>query len=292
MSVSKRSRHSLGITCLELVIVSLIVVLLLGILLPGLSSSDHGHRFRYQSLANLRQIQIGFISVAMDNRDRYPGMADYCLLQSGAAGTVMQSGLNGTSVEHRFASVLDYIGGGDVLISPFDERKTFWTSELKSTALTEAHYSYALLRIHSVPTADHAVGLQERTLDQGARTQAWTAEDAGAEAVMLGDRAIRNADGHLRSIQTLDSKKRGDDWQGGIGWGDGHVTQESSHEVDTQYPDASAIRDDHLFRTDQGNATFAVPGEGPWDEVMDNANAVLDAVGSSAGVEATRMTGE
>ncbi len=285
------NRPRLRMRWLELLIVGLMVVVMISILLPLLNDTRGRISPSLQSISDLRQVGIGFYAFSVDNGDRFPGVADGGILNPSGTGFPFEPSLNGASVEHRFAELLthEYFDNGNLLISPFDRSKVAWTSG--SGRVSEEHYSYALLRIHSDPTAAGVAQAEELKLDQGARSDAWISE-RGSAVVMFGDRAIRRPDGHLRSIQTRDSKKRGDDWQGGIGWGDGHATQESSYEADTSYPGASAIQDDHLFRTDQGNATVAVPGEGPWDEVMDNANAVLDAVGSSAGVEATRMTGE
>lgn len=283
-----RGHSNRGMTIVQAVIAVVLIGVALGAFVLFLNFNKIKGARHAQSMTKLRGIHQSMFTYAQSNAEYFPGVTSKGkVADKGEAGTVFDPSLNGASVEHRFAVMLDsdYFDGRHA-ISPY-ETKTVWANG----PVTQSNYSYAMLRFHSDATSTGET-LGSVRPDQGGRAKAWHGTLDGQVAV-LGDRSMQNAGGSLYSIRTSDpGASAADDWRGAVGWADNAVIFESTHEIDTKYGSALGIVNDHLFRTDQGNATFAVPGEGPWDEVMDSANAVLDAVGSSAGVEATRMTGE
>lgn len=257
------------------------------ILLAGVDEARRSDR-QSQNNTKLRGIHQSQFVYAQSNGEYFPGLtARGHIRDDGAPGSMYDPTLNGASVEHRFAILLDDDAfEGRYAVSPFEE-KTPWSDD--QDPVSQANYSYAQLRIHSDA---QSVGedLDARTRpDQGRRSSVWRS-DLDAETVLMSDRVKVDGSGGLYSIQSVAPNDGTDDWRGSVVWADNHAAFEENHELDTKYGRAPAIQNDHLFRSDQGDATL--DDDEAWDEAMDKANAVLDAVGSSAGVEATRMTNE
>lgn len=280
-----------GFTILELVVaVAFVGIFLFGVVVVMAVLSEKPIPRQMQSSTKVRGIHQSMALFAQSNNGYFPGLTgDGMVSDQGKANSPFLPSLNGASVEHRFAFLVDIdFFEGEYLISPVEE-KVEWKCDTEPVMAD--NYSYALLRIHSDATKV-GTALVNVEPDQGERTNVWRSELDSA-TVMLGDRSMQDSNGLLYSIHAREPRHgAARDWRGTVGWADNHVGFETSHELDTQYGSAFGIENDHLFRADQGNASFVEPSEGPWDEVMNNANAVLDAVGSSDGVEATRMMGE
>lgn len=286
-----RKTRSKGFTAVEAAIaVIVIAVLMFALVLPAISGQRRGPSRQMQNSTKIRGIHQSMFTYAQSNNEYLPGItSNGNIADHGAVGTPFDPTLNGASVEHRYATLLaNDAFEGEYLISSLETRDV-WTD--LTQPVTEDNYSFALLRIHSDATSvGDAIANVEP--DQGDRATVWRSE-LGSETVLLGDRSMQNASGSLYSIHTGEPRAgAAHDWRGTIGWADNHVGFETTHELDTKYGNGFGIANDHLFRSDQGTAMFAESGDGPWDDVMDNANAVLDAVGSSPDVEATRMSGE
>ncbi len=283
----RRRVHQRGFLLIEILLsLGIFGPIFFALILPALGAARRTAR-QMEGNTRIRGIHQSMFTYGQSNREYFPGLTSRGRISDdGERGTAFDPGLNGASVEHRYAALLDNDAfEGSYPISP-SEFKTAWTDW--RTPVTASNYSYAFLRIHSDATT---VGNGPLAPDQGVRTVVWRT-DLDSEVILIADRVKQDAQGGLHSIHTAARNDGSDEWRGSVAWADNHVGFETTHELDTRYGVAPAISNDHLFRTDQGDATFVEPDDGPWDAAMDKANAVMDAVGSSAGVEATRMMGE
>jgi len=208
-------RH--GLTLVELIVVISIVVFLIGVMLPVLSSARERPR-TYPRMTQTRGIHSGLVLFAQGNNGYYPGLNAY------GEPAISVNGDGPFTTANRLRELLDdnYFTG-EYIISP-SETKTAFTGEGN---LTVDHYSYALLAIDG----------------SGARRSEWR-ETTNAQAPIISDRAILNGS-ILQSVHTIAAGKN-EPWRGNVAWNDNHVTFESTTRLDTSL-DTSSFIDDHLF---------------------------------------------
>lgn len=195
-------------TLIELLVVISIIALLIAILLPALQSARETAR-RIQSATQLRGMHQGMIVHAEVNRSYYPGL-------DGSGNRVLNStsstGDNGhgDTVEARYWIMIEQgYFPPDYMINP-NEAKTEW--DRQTTTITNDNYSYAMLDIRNSP--GEFTGYPE-----------WRNE-LNSEAPTLSDRNIGTSVQVTQSM-SIYSVAPGE-WEGGVVWGDNHVTYERS----------------------------------------------------------------
>jgi prepilin-type processing-associated H-X9-DG protein len=196
----------------EIVILIFAVLLFLIFIVYSLGGANGDSYQRAMDMSNMRQLMIGIHAYGIDNLDYGPGLDD--------KGKIL-----GRSVEGRYRLIVgDGYTTSEVLISPYEDEKTIWTTGVFSSN----NYSYAMLQLP----------------DEGVRLSAWRL-DAEPEAVWLSGRnAGTDAASGVMSIRTDDPGE----WRGPVAWADGHVTTEDDQYVDTKFQsDGTVISDDNLF---------------------------------------------
>lgn len=229
-----------GFTLIELLVVISIIALLIAILLPALSAARRTAR-QMQSNTHIRGIHTSLVAYAQGNKTYYPGLNDRGDLENPIAPWDVYDVL----LDRGYFA-------GNYALSPA-EVKVEWTG----SPVTTDNYSYSMLSIFR---------RQEQSEWQ---------DTVNAEAIVLSDRAIGifGTVPNIRSVWNVTDSV--EEWQGGVGWNDNHVTYESTYfDFITRYGinpanvnDATGIGTDRLFENDSnittnGNAFMVYDGTG------------------------------
>jgi len=223
-----------------------IIALLIAILLPALGAARNSARMM-QNASQIRGVHQSMMMYAQGNRDWYPGLkADGTVWAGDDPERPYEADVDGIHPAARLEVMLqaDYFEG-QYLTSPA-EPMVGW----QGGPLDPSEYSYALLRLQQNP--DH-------TLRDWPRHKEWK-NTANSQAVAISDRNVTgdtDSDGDPAYVQSIWTTAQGD-WRGGVGWNDGHVSQETSSLMwNTQYGNGAALEEDNLF---QANDASSVSG--------------------------------
>ena len=243
-----------GFTLIELLVVISIIALLIGILLPALGAARKAAR-QAQNSTHLRGTMQAMVTFSADNDGRYPGLNRSGYVATAAEMTARAGGAtvgHGGIVPARLALLA---AGGyvtlDYLLSPAEtnDDKTVYDPDVR-VVFDIRNTSYALARIYSGPT-DFAQRPGGRAADWGdtLRSTAPIVSDRGI--VLGGAAAARNTNNVVTDLSSIwtDTPAAGqDNWEGGVGFNDGHVEFSGSHLLDgVQHTGGPLYREDHLF---------------------------------------------
>ena len=205
MTHSFRNR---GNTVVEILVTLAFVALTAAVLMPlfGPRRSGHGHN-RGSNSTQVRGIIKAIVIYANEHsNEQYPGIdGEGQVTDSDPAGRFLV-------LLTRDRDPLEPV----ILVNPVDDATTVWDGV---STFTSANHSYALLDIS----------------EPGARRKRWSNE-IDASTPLISDRNTAT-DGKSTASVWNDTQ-----WEGAVGWGDGHVTFENSPVVDTSMASA-----DHLF---------------------------------------------
>ena len=233
--VQRRTARLRGITLSELLVVIIVIVVIV------VMFGHFGHRpnrraaRRMQNAAQIRGFHQGEIFFAQGNNGWFTGFdrngkleADHVF--NGEPQTTNWSGDDQSTPRApawRFRRMLEngYFAP-EYCVSP-SEAKPYWKP---GEALDPGKFSFAMLKIEG--EADSPRKREHR-------------ETSNSSAIVVSDRAIRNGSGY-KSVHTNPADPNAVDWQGNVGWGDGHVSFESAAVLDTQY-DQVVNENDNLF---------------------------------------------
>lgn len=241
-------RNQKAFTLIELLVVISIIALLIGILLPALSSARRTAR-QMQNSTQIRGIHAAMVTFAQGNKTYYAGMDPDGQL------TTANGDLEGPETRNILYTLMNAgFFPGEYAVAPVDD-KISWTGNPAggTNGVTVANYSHSILGIN-----DAAAG------DSGERRKEWR-DTLNSEAIILGDRAVDDGDAlaTARSIWTSDEGT----WNGSVGWNDNHVTLEQAHNAFlTSYGNgqpnitAAGVGNDGLFEDDGGTADDGANG--------------------------------
>ncbi len=250
----------------------LLFLLIASLILAALGSVRRSVRDGKLS-AQVRGIVQGMATYAGDHNERFPGTDSKGFLLrdvDGDSADWMPLTKHGGTIEGRFWLMLNNNNfSGDYIISNAETKTTWTTGEVSS-----AHYSYAMLNIHSDGNALASDVVQP---DQSARAREWKAT-VDARAVLLSDRAripggkIGDNYDKIYSIYTSEEEQV---WAGNVAFGDGSAGFITDTLVDTYWTNGPGVKADRLFAKDQDSSRKIgklIHPKSTWD---DAANALL-----------------
>ena len=233
---TKPARRGQGFTLIELLVVISIIALLIGILLPALSSARAAAR-QMASNTHLRGVHQALFSTAQENKGWYAGLvpdsgrplgvrAPRRAELFGAGGLYPEISPSGDTSDvgnspnatARFAILIaqDFLPP-EYAISPAETRDEtrVWN---RVEDFGDANISYGMLNIDGGQSSS-----------DGRRFE-WQ-DTASAEVVVASDR--NTGSGAAESIYT---EVGSGEWEGGVTWNDGHVSFEEDDELEkTRY---------------------------------------------------------
>ena len=233
---TKPARRGQGFTLIELLVVISIIALLIGILLPALSSARAAAR-QMASNTHLRGVHQALFSTAQENKGWYAGLvpdtgrpfgvrAPRRAELFGAGGLYPEISPSGNTSDvgnspnatARFAILIaqDFLPP-EYAISPAETRDEtrVWN---RIEDFGDANISYGMLNIDGGQSSS-----------DGRRFE-WQ-DTASAEVVVASDR--NTGSGAAESIYT---EVGSGEWEGGVTWNDGHVSFEEDDELEkTRY---------------------------------------------------------
>ncbi|MEM9753573.1 MAG: prepilin-type N-terminal cleavage/methylation domain-containing protein [Planctomycetota bacterium] len=267
------SRRGEAFTLIELLVVISIIALLIGILLPALGSARTVAQ-KTQNNTHLRGMVQGFLVRAQDNGGWMPGLdAEGDLVPNGKL--TLNSGLGGR-VEGRAGICLrnGYFPPA-YAISPAGEEDEVPWEQNSDQPVNQENFSYAMAKLTTLDIGP-IDSIKFKPTDNEGRVLEWRNETLNSLSVVLGDRTRegQNGVGPYWSVWTTPPGDLADpessEWQGGLAWGDGHVTFARSHVVGTQYTRGPNNAEDSIWD--------GAPGAP--DEATNNSyNAYLVSVG-------------
>ncbi|MEM9295975.1 MAG: hypothetical protein AAGA57_09250 [Planctomycetota bacterium] len=242
-----------GVTLVEVVVVLVTLLLLVGILMPAITATRRNPPQSFNG-SNLRSIAQGLATIAISNKDWYPG-----LTSKGEIGSIAQGGaferfshIDPAQTERFFVDATE--GSGDnpavrlaillqaqivspeILLNPIEWRDRDDAEE--GIGISREHYSYAMLALSGADTDRGATytppALQAPAADddppsygrpQARAKAAWTSSD-NVDAVILSDRnvgGLGDADADGGPARSLWNKDKDTAWQGHVVRGDGSL---------------------------------------------------------------------
>lgn len=220
MSVKSR-----GFSIPELAICVVVLAALVALVMLARAQRPRRGAQRMENNTRLRGIHQGLVQYAQSNGQAFAGL--------GTDPTTYPD-RNFALASERYRLLLDQnLFTGEYLVSPLEAGKTIWTTG----PLTTANLSFALL--------DIAAGT--------AREKEWSHYDADTLAAIVSDRS-KVIDPTLRRMSVHVSTKTAatNDWRGGVGWNDNHVSYEDDALVKTRYDELKTEQDD-LFAEENGD---------------------------------------
>ena len=255
---TKPARRGQGFTLIELLVVISIIALLIGILLPALSSARAAARQMVNN-THLRGTQQALFAESQENKGWYAGL----FRETGRAFGVRRFGSGDFAGDDGFFPELTPVSGGnsapvgnsantrarfgqliarnfmpsEYAISPaeVDQRYLPWTPDVD---FDRQHVSYAMLNIES------------GTSSTSGRRFEWK-DTASGQVVVASDRNTIDDDDAPESVHT---ELGSGEWEGGVSWNDGHVTFEVDDLLEgTRYANQTNA-EDKLFTQNEPNA--------------------------------------
>ena len=263
MASIKPVRRPQGFTLIELLVVISIIALLIGILLPALSSARAAAR-QMASNTQLRGIQQAFFTFAQGSKGLYPGLnpssggkeiwLNSAFQSLPGIGDVLGTQLGDS--DHARARLGIIVSEGlvppeyvispsetDGAISPFDFA-AFDVAE-SATHFDATNISYALLKIERNNSDTNIAS---------ARRFEWR-DNANSELVIASDRNTTTSETMPESIYT---EAGSGEWNGGIVWNDNHVGFEQSHILESTRVANTSNANDLLFDQDEEDSAAVV----------------------------------
>ena len=253
-------RSHRAFTLIELLVVISIIALLIGILLPALGAARRAAR-QLQNSTHLRGTMQAFVTFATDNGGFYPGLNSNGFVSTAAEMTAQAGGptlYHGGLVPSRLALLAtgDYLTLG-YLLSPAETNEAKTVYDPSTFAVFDIrHTSYSLARIYS--------GSADFSQRPGGRAADW-GDTLRSTAPIMSDRAIalpggdRNTNNVLSGFSSIwsDAPATGEvNWEGSVGFNDGHVEFSNTHLLDgVEHTDGPLYRQDHLFSISTAAAT-------------------------------------
>ncbi|WP_428388506.1 type II secretion system protein [Mucisphaera sp.] len=256
MSTSQAmERKVMGFTLIELLVVISIIALLIGILLPALGAARRTAR-QMQSNANVRSIHQAMVTFAQGNNERYPGLDTRGRIEPADEDqwTVNDDAESGG---HPGTRVIKLLQGafftGEIAISPADTKQV-WTEALGTgTAavddITDANYSYAMLRLQSDDDDAEGETAAAANLPKFGRVPNEWRDTYNTEAPVISDRntganhysdsdpGVSGTGGQVQSIHTTEEG----DWRGSVGYNDNNVQFETNHVLRTKWSNGTTM---------------------------------------------------
>ena len=271
-----------GFTLIELLVVISIIALLIAVLLPALSAARTAAR-RLASNTQIRGIQQAFYTHAVDNGGLYAGVenpsgltANDVFTNEKKIRTVGGSSFQGAFFGGRYAILLE---GGyltpEYLISPAetDERVQPWDSGVPDNFYKNnaTFWSYALPILRNT-----AAGIPTWE----GRVKAWSI-DSGSSVVVASDRLKNSVNPNSTPLANLESlwSTPGSGWVGGVSFGDNHVVNVDSAEIEGTDYGTTVSAPDNIFSqeaaTDPGVAAGAPRDQTARQGVFESTTAYI-----------------
>lgn len=276
MAASATSLRLPAFTLIELLVVISIIALLIGILLPVLGSARTAAR-KTQNSTHLRGMVQGFLVHAESNKGWFPGLQGDGFVVPDVPFTAARN--SGTVVEARAAICFanNYFPPEYAISPAGGEDEVPWDPS-SGDPVNQENFSYAMAKLSNRDTGFFDLFPIRPERNEG-RVLEWRNETLNSSAVVIGDRTRegQNGVGPYYSVWTQAPTDLSDPessrWEGGLAWGDGHVTFETSNEVQTRYSGGPNNEFDSIWDGNDG-------APGAPDESTDNSyNAYLVSVG-------------
>ena len=252
---TKPARRGQGFTLIELLVVISIIALLIGILLPALSSARAAAR-QMTNNTHLRGIQQAFFTFAQENKGLYPGLFPEIgggkerLSSSAFEARFPELGMlvdNSANARARLGLIV--VGGfipPEYAVSPAESNDLIEVWEV-GTDFDRDNISYALLNIES------GNGNNDRASFRRAEWQ----DTANSQVVIASDRETDDTTGP----ESIHTEVGSGEWIGGVVWNDGHVGFEQSNILDaTRFGTQSNVNDDIFDQDDFDDSPVTLRG--------------------------------